>query len=112
MIWPPLKAWTSMSYIYGQIHFVAINYGGKSKDRWVDLMSVLDSSVVVKVSWLQLIDPLNWECGWKENNYTNSSKLVNNKVKLRVSNMSYLSDDSGLTIPITKKNIRPWFEIL
>ena len=112
MIWPPVKAWTSKKVINGQLHFVAINYGGKSKDRWVDLMSVLDSSVVVKVSWLQLIDPLNWESGWKENNYTNSFKLVNNKVMMRATNMTCLSNDSGLTIPITKKNIRPWFDTL
>ena len=64
MIWPPVKAWTSNVCIDGQLYFVAINYGGKLKKRWVVLMSVLDSSVVVKVSWLQLIDPSNWRCGW------------------------------------------------
>ena len=56
MIWPPVKAWTSKLYIEDQLHFVAINYGGKLLDRWVVLMSVLDSSVVVKVSCSQLVD--------------------------------------------------------
>ena len=108
MIWPPVKAWTSNLIIDGQLHFVAINYGGKSKDRWVDLMSVLDSSVVVKVSWLQLIDPLNWECGWKENINLNESQLVNNEGEIRIIKSQNPSIDSGLTIPITKSIIRPW----
>ena len=77
MIWPPLKAWTSKSSVHGQVYFVAINYGGEFLDRWVVLMSVLDSSVVVKVSWSKLIDPSSWKCGWDENNYSNSSKLIN-----------------------------------
>ena len=40
MIWPPVKAWTSKVSIDGQVHFVAINYGGKLLNRWVVLMSV------------------------------------------------------------------------
>ena len=109
MIWPPVKAWTSKFHIEDQLHFVAINYGGKLLERWVLLMSVLDSSVVVKVSWSQLVDSSNWECGWIENNYSNSSKLVNSKGEIRTTNYTHLSDDSGLTIPITKNIIRPWF---
>ena len=76
MIWPPLKAWTSKSRINGKLHFVAINYGGELLNRWVVLMSVLDSSVVVKVSWSQLIDSSNWESGWDEVNYLNSSEFL------------------------------------
>ena len=79
MIWPPVKAWTSITGIHGQFHFVAINYGGKSLERWVVLMSVLDSSVVVKVSWSQLVDTFTWKCGWVDDAYSNSSKLVNKK---------------------------------
>ena len=107
MNWPPEKAWTSKSCIEGQVHFVAINYGGKLQDRWVILMSVLDSGVVLKVSWSELIDPLNWECGW--DNDLSSFKLVNNKVKINKSIYNNPSADSGLTIPITKNIIRPWF---
>ena len=109
MIWPPLKAWTSKFKIYGQVHFVAINYGGELLDRWVILMSVLDSSLVLKVYWSQLVDTSHWKCGWGETNYLNSNKLVNNTYEIRLSNCKKLSIDSGLTIPISKDSIRPWF---
>ena len=109
MNWPPVKAWTSKAYIQNQRHFVAINYGGEPLERWVVLMSVIDSNVVVKVSWSQLVDLSNWECGWDENNQSNSSKLVNSKCGIGTTNFTDLSVDSGLTIPITKDIIRPWF---
>ena len=66
MIWPPVKAWTCKACLNGQIHFVAINYGGELQGRWVVLMSVLDSTVVVKVPWYQLVDLSDWEPGWDE----------------------------------------------
>ena len=109
MIWPPLKAWTSHSPIDGQVHFVAINYGGRSKKRWVVLMAVLDSSVVVKVSWSQLIDSSNWEHGWNKINDVESSELVNNISDIKNTDFSHPSIDSGLTIPISENTIRPWF---
>ena len=109
MKWPPAKAWTSKNFIQGQRHFVAINYGGESKERWVILMSVIDSSLLLNVSWSQLIDPSNWKCGWDENNYSDSSDLVNTKTEKINIKYSYPSVDSGLTIPITKNCIRPWF---
>ena len=109
MIWPPVKAWTSKFYIDGQIHFVAINYGGELLNRWVVLMSVLDSGVVVKVYWSQLVDTSNWECGWDEINYSSFSKIVNNEYEVISSNCTFLSIDSGLTIPMTQNIIRPWF---
>ena len=109
MIWPPVKAWTSKSYINGQLHFVAINYGVELQKRWVILMSVLDSSVVVKLSWAQLGNSSNWESGWKDKSRINSSNEVYNKCEIINNNCMNLSLDSGLTIPITKKFIRPWF---
>ena len=109
MNWPPLKAWKSKLFINGHIYFVAINYGGKLQNRWVILMSVLDSDVVVKVPWSKLIDPSNWECGWDEDKDLTSFKIVNNKVKACTAIDTYPSADSGLTIPITKYIIRPWF---
>ena len=110
MIWPPVKAWTSNVYIDGQVYFVAINYGGELLNRWVVLMSVIDSNVVVKVSWLQLIDLSKWRAGWDEINYIESSKLVNNESDVKTIDFSIPSTDSGLTIPISGKTIRPWFE--
>ena len=110
MIWPPVKAWTSKINLNGQIHFVAINYGGELLKRWVLLMSVLDSTVVVKVSWSQLVDLSKWEAGWDEINHRESSELVNNKSDVITTNFSHPSVDSGLTIPISEKTIRPWFK--
>ena len=109
MIWPPVKAWTSNKYIEGQRHFVAINYGGKLQDRWVVFMSVLDSNVLFKVAWSELVDSCNWKCGWDENNQSDFSHLVNSKFEKVATNFTELSVDSGLTIPITKKKIRAWF---
>tara|TARA_B100000965_G_C19478486_1_gene707423 strand:- start:245 stop:583 length:339 start_codon:yes stop_codon:yes gene_type:complete len=109
MIWPPLKAWTSTRFINGNNHFVAINYGGKNSDRWVVLMSVLDSNLILKVSWLKLIDPSKWKCGWDEKVSSIHPGKVEYKNKIAIINFSYASNDSGLTIPITKNNIRPWF---
>jgi len=110
MIWPPAKAWTSKSSIYDQIHFVAINYGGELLDRWVVLMSVLDSSIVIKVSWSELVDLSYWESGWIEIKHVEPYKLFNSAGDLRIAEFSHLSNDSGLTIPISKNKIRPWFE--
>ena len=109
MIWPPVKAWTSNFNIDGHVHFVAINYGGKFLDRWAILMSVLDSSVVVKVSFTQLADNSNWASGWNEYNCISSSKLGYEKVEIKETNSICISNDSGLSMPITSKNIRPWF---
>ena len=76
MIWPPVKAWTSKFDIEGQRHFVAINYGGIKQERWVILMSVLDSSLVVKLPWTELIKESNWVCGWCEDKNYDSSELL------------------------------------
>ena len=109
MNWPPVKAWTSKINLNGQNYFVAINYGGDLLKRWVLLMSVLDSNVVVKVPWSQLVDMSTWEAGWDEINYREHSELVNNKSDVETTNFSHPSIDSGLTIPISQKTIRPWF---
>ena len=110
MIWPPVKAWTRKVPIDGKAHFVAINYGGELLNKWVVLMSVIDSSLIVKVSWSQIVDSFNWEPGWGEINHIGSSKLADNKDDLKTIDFSDPSIDSGLTIPITKNTIRPWFE--
>ena len=110
MIWPPVKAWTSKLPIEGKLHFVAINYGSELLKKWVVLMSVIDSNLVVEVSWSQLLDSSKWESGWDEINYVEASKLVKNKSNLKIPNFFYPSIDSGLTLPIGKNTIRPWFE--
>ena len=109
MIWPPVKAWTSKVKINDQVCFVAINYGGSSLNRWVLLMSVIDSNILVKVPWSELVDSSNWESGWGKTNFLEINKVVVNKNDTKNTELSYASIDSGLTIPISKNNIRPWF---
>ena len=109
MMWPPTKAWTSKESIEGKVHFVAINYGGQSRNRWVIFMSVLDSSLVVKVLWKELVDSSNWGPGWDEIDHAEYYKLVNKKDYIKTTEFFHPSIDSGLTIPIYKDNIRPWF---
>ena len=109
MIWPPVKAWTSKVSIDKKHHFVAINYGGELHEKWIVLMSVIDSSVVVKVSWSQLVDTSQWVPGW--NDERNIAPLIaSNEAVLKTIDFTHPSIDSGLTIPITVDNIRPWFE--
>ena len=110
MIWPPVKAWTRKIHIDGHVHFVAINYGGELLEKWVILMSVIDSNVVIKVPWFELLDSSIWESGWDEINNKESSKQVNNKAEVCTTDLSYPSSDSGLTIPLNKNSIRPWFK--
>ena len=109
MIWPPVKAWTSKLKIDNQVYFVAINYGGISPNRWVVLMSVIDSNILVKVPWSRLVDLSYWESGWGENNFIETNNHFVNKSDAKNNEFSYLSGDSGLTIPICKNTIRPWF---
>ena len=109
MIWPPVKAWTSKVYINGYIHFVAINYGGKSTRKWVVLMAVMDSSVVVKVLWSQLFDSSKWKAGWDEIKYEESNEEFHSDSNNKSIEFNQPSYDSGLTIPINKNSIRPWF---
>ena len=110
MTWPPSKAWTCKELIEGHLHFVAINYGGELLKKWVVLMSVIDSNVVVKVSCSKLADSSKWESGWGEINYLELSTVVSNNVEVKTCDCLYPSADSGLTIPLSKNNIRPWFD--
>ncbi len=108
MFWPPLKAWTSKSPINGLSHFVAINYGGELMERWVVLTSVLDGSVSIRISWSDLQDSSKWIEGWEDNNslevFVPLEKQCDNNL------CTHTSEDSGLSIPISKKKIRPWFK--
>ncbi len=66
MNWPPNKAWTSTTSRLGFRHFVAINYGGKGSDRWVNLVSVLDGQARLRVSWQEMKDSSMWNSGWQQ----------------------------------------------
>ncbi len=107
MVWPPLKAWTSKFQIYGLRHFVAINYGGELMERWIILTSVLDGSVSVKISWSDLQDTSKWIEGWDENDLSDDPVAPEKQCDNNF--CTHPSEDSGLSIPISKGNIRPWF---
>ena len=64
MHWPPNKAWTSATSRRGYHHFVALNYGGKGDDRWVNLASVLDGNTRLRVSWNEMKNSSMWSSGW------------------------------------------------
>jgi tryptophan-rich hypothetical protein len=107
ILWPPIKAWTKKTKLYGVRHFVAINYGGELNDRWIILTSVLDGNVSIRIFLSDLEDPSKWIEGWEQNDYFNTPVALE---KQSDSNLcTHPSEDSGLSIPITKKNIRPWF---
>tara|TARA_Y100001978_G_scaffold139088_1_gene124396 strand:+ start:964 stop:1290 length:327 start_codon:yes stop_codon:yes gene_type:complete len=108
MIWPPVKAWTSMVCIDRNHHFVAINYGGELNKKWIILMSVIDSNVVIKIPLSQLLDSSQWVPGWNDEKIIAPSKS-SNSAAVKTIDFTYPSIDSGLTIPITVDEVRPWF---
>ena len=106
MRWPPLKAWTCKSQTYALRHFVAINYGGELKDRWIIFVSVLDGRVSIKIPWSEFRDPTKWSEGWDE--YDSFDKHHVLEKSASANNLySNPSEDSGLSVPISKKSIRP-----
>ncbi len=116
MKWPPNKAWTSTFKRGGYRHFVAINYGGKSKDRWVNLVSVIDGNVRIKVSWKEIRDTSQWISGWEQ---LSREESMSNDINLETFNQHnsiedepclHPSEDSGLVIPSDLVEIRPWFD--
>ena len=116
MKWPPNKAWTSSSPKKGFCHFVAINYGGKGFDRWVNLVSVLDGNVRVRVLWEEMQDTSKWLIGWRQQIREDHHSLEpesNNPLSNQEINDScclHPSIDSGLALPIKVSKIRPWFK--
>ena len=116
MRWPPNKSWTSTSLRKGFRHFVAINYGGKGPDRWVLLVSVLDGKSRFRVPWVELKDISKWHTGWLPMS-RDEANPIDNKYHYSEENDStsnqtclHASRDSGLLIPSSIKNPRPWFE--
>ena len=114
MRWPPNKSWTSISIRNGFRHFVAINYGGKGRERWANLVAVLDGKTRFRVSRIELMDSSKWVSGWlqlpKEEAIDTSSllsKLYKNEDK-NLHPCLHASKDSGLNIPIDHQFIRPW----
>tara|TARA_B100000700_G_scaffold225880_1_gene249211 strand:- start:2097 stop:2465 length:369 start_codon:yes stop_codon:yes gene_type:complete len=111
--WPPIKAWTSKKRIFGFRHFVAINYGGKPQNYWVNLVSVLDGEARLTADWLDLQDSLKWTPGWIELSRAESLPkydCINKSYESKeIKPCLHLSDDSGLIIPTSSDFIRNWF---
>tara|TARA_Y100001968_G_C19366321_1_gene722698 strand:- start:1137 stop:1481 length:345 start_codon:yes stop_codon:yes gene_type:complete len=113
MKWPPVKAWTSKTFINGYKHFVAINYGGKGNSRWLNLVSVLDGNVSIKVFWQEINDSSKWSVGWSEekeeaNNRGDSAVKDGNQFSVYSRSCLHPSLDSGFNIPIRVKSVRNW----
>ncbi len=110
--WPPNKAWTSTSSRNGFRHFVAINYGGKGPRRWVNLISVLDDEITIKVSFDELNDISKWTPGWLQikRDEANCPQGGTIKQETLIESQSCLhpSLDSGFLIPTDSKLIREW----
>ena len=64
MRWPPNKAWTSATKRKGYRHFEVGSYGGKGEERWVELLSINNSEIKIKVSWNELKTYAKWTSGW------------------------------------------------
>ena len=115
MRWPPNKAWTSICLYKGFRHFVAINYGGAQEKKWVNMVSVIDAGIRLRVDWYELRDSSKWITGWHQiplgdkNNINNSIDLLDKEETNFFNTCLHPSDDSGLLIPTEKNNIRPWF---
>ncbi len=117
MRWPPNKAWTSKLAIKGYRHFVAINYGGKSQERWISLVAVLDGNAKIRVLWEELKDSSIWESGWAQLPKDEAMSCDENyEFKLKAKDLSesvclHPSEDSGLRVPIETSKVRPWFDL-
>ena len=62
MKWPPTLCWTAPKTIKGNRHFQVKAYGGKSKNRWVDIFPTKNKKDISRISWEEL--KTNWTSGW------------------------------------------------
>jgi len=114
MEWPPPKAWTSTSLKEGFRHFVAINYGGKGIQRWVNLVAVLDGTTRLRLSWKELKDPSLWNVGWQKLSREDANPISAQFISRDADDPNcreaclHASLDSGLLIPCDRSSSRGW----
>ena len=66
MRWPPNKTWTSKSELEGYWHFEVKQYGGKGKERWVELFPINNKKILIRITWLELKHDAKWTSGWQQ----------------------------------------------
>ena len=114
MEWPPSKSWTSSAFRNGYRHFVAINYGGKDDQRWVNLVSVLDGTSRLHLSWDELQDTSLWTVGWQKLSRQETKAVSDKYISRKENNLNeseaclHPSIDSGLNIPYESSFLREW----
>ena len=64
MRWPPNKAWTSVRKREVYHLFEVKQFGGKGKERWVELFPVVKKDVFFRVLWSELKINTEWTSGW------------------------------------------------
>ena len=111
--WPPLKAWTSIYLIKGNRHFVAINYGIKNGNHWVNLVSVLNGELSIRVAFEDLKNNSLWLPGWEDLsigniNYEDECKVSQEKYDF-IEGCLHPSDDTGFCYEPCSQEIRKWF---
>ncbi len=62
MKWPPTSCLTATKTINGDRHFQVKAYGGKSKNRWVDIFPTRNKNDITRISWAKLKS--EWNSGW------------------------------------------------
>ena len=62
MKWPPALCWTAPKTINGNRHFQVKAYGGKNKDRWVDIFPTKNKKDIKRIKWIKLKS--EWTTGW------------------------------------------------
>ena len=63
MKWPPSNCWTAPITKNGHRHFYVKSYGGKNKNRWVDIFPTKNKKEIIRVSYEELKS--NWISGWQ-----------------------------------------------
>ncbi len=110
MNWPPIKSWTRVNAKNGHFHFVAINYGGIQNERWVNMVSVLNGEVRLKVFFSELKDQKKWLRGWDNDHHLNTSEFIDSDLEedLNVFTCLHPSMDSGFLMPLNDLKKRSW----
>ena len=62
MKWPPTLCWTAPRTTKGNRHFQVKAYGGKNKNRWVDIFPTKDKNDIRRISWIELKS--EWNSEW------------------------------------------------